>query len=138
MAATRNNRSKTQPNRNPYYTNLVYNAAFTIAVEGGNAINVNVAMKTELNVAIDEPTNCRFYLASDSAGLNYATAVSGGVAAGASGAVKTTVTGICGEFITETNGVVDLVLSESGAGTWYLVIILPDGSLLISNAITFV
>ena len=40
-------------------------------------------------------------------------------------------------LISESDGDIDLTFTESGAATWYLILIMPDGRLVASDAITF-
>jgi hypothetical protein len=40
-------------------------------------------------------------------------------------------------LISELDGDIDIVVTEAGAATWYLVIILPNGALAVSSAIVF-
>ena len=39
--------------------------------------------------------------------------------------------------VSEADGDIDVNLIEAGAGTWYLVLVLPGGTLTVSGAITF-
>jgi hypothetical protein len=41
------------------------------------------------------------------------------------------------ELVSEADGDIDVNLIEAGAGTWYLVVVLPNGLLSVSGAITF-
>lgn len=41
------------------------------------------------------------------------------------------------DLISESDGDVDINITESGAGTWYLILQLPNGKLVASSAITF-
>ncbi len=41
------------------------------------------------------------------------------------------------ELISEADGDIDINITESGAATWYLAVVLPNGSLNVSDAITF-
>jgi hypothetical protein len=47
------------------------------------------------------------------------------------------VTGKTFLLVSEADGDIDLAIGEAGAGTWYLVLVLPNGKLVVSDAITF-
>ena len=79
-----------------------------------------------------------FYLASDAAGdAPHGTAPSAGIAIGTDGAMIEWTTNLSGLLISESDGDIDITLSEAGVATWYLVIVTADGRLWVSGAITF-
>jgi hypothetical protein len=41
------------------------------------------------------------------------------------------------ELVSESDGDIDINITESGVATWYLILVMPNGSLVASNAITF-
>ncbi len=41
------------------------------------------------------------------------------------------------QLVSEADGDIDVTITESGAATWYLILIMPDGRLAASDAITF-
>ncbi len=111
---------------------------FTIGTEATNAITVNVQVKDGNGGDIGERKALRWYLADDATGdAPAAAAPDGGIAAGTDGALLEYVANLSGTFITESDGDCDIVITESGTDTWYLVVILPNGSLAVSDAITF-
>lgn len=122
----------------PFKANLFGNVAFTINAENTDTITVNLQFKDHNNNEIGIPVSGRFYIADDSIGLDVAaTALSGGFTAGTDGSVSSLVTGKQGLFNTEADGDLDLNLIHSGAKTCYLVVVLPSGGIVVSNAITF-
>lgn len=112
---------------------------FTIGAEqGGNAITVNV----QFNDANGNPTAMRqtlfAYLSNDANGDAIATsAPSGGWAAGTDGLLIPVVAGKAAMLTSEADGDMDIVLTEAGVATWYLIIVHPTGKLSASGAITF-
>lgn len=77
------------------------------------------------------------YLADTADGLTPASAdPDGGVAIGTDGALMVGSVPVMW-LISEADGDIDLVLTESGAATWYLVLVLPNGTLAVSGAIVF-
>lgn len=129
-------RPKISGHRSPYANSAVGSVGFTIGAEASNAKTVNVQLK---NQSLDDAgaTLVHWYLSSDAAGLDFATAADGGVAAGTDGSLKQTVTGIAGIAISEADGDLDVVITHAaGAKTVYLNIVV-DGTLYTSAAITF-
>lgn len=111
-------------------TSSVTGASFTIGTEATNVINVAV----KLNVQ----GGCFAYLSDNADGSTLAgTAPSGGVAIGTDGLLIESVTNKAWNVISESDGDFDIDITEAGADTWYLVLVLSDGTLAISGAITF-
>lgn len=78
------------------------------------------------------------YLSDDANGDSIAgTAPDGGVAIGADGLLIPIVADKAFQLVSEADGDIDLAITESGADTWYLIIVLPTGKLVASTAITF-
>lgn len=119
-------------------TNAVAGASFTVGTEAGNAINVAVQFNDADGTAMATACAVPFYLADDSAGLTPSTtAPNGGIAIGTDGALIESVANLSGLAISEADGDLDITLTDSGTPTFYLVLVLPNGSLAISGAITF-
>jgi len=116
----------------PYGATLVVGAEVpnTITV-AGQFTDANGDDLTSIGAAV-------WYLASDATGLTPSgTAPDGGTAAGTDGALIEWTANLSGVVVSEADGDFDIALTESGAATWYLVIVLPDGTLSVSAAITF-
>lgn len=130
--------NKTKFVNSPFNGGTFNGVDFTIGTEATNAITVNVQLKDGPD-AIAERAACRFYLSDDANGDSLAgTAPSGGIAGGTDGVVL--VEEVANKVLTvvsEADGDIDLVITETGADTWYLIAILPDGRLVASSAITF-
>lgn len=117
----------------------VCGAAFTIGAEGGNAITVNIQLQDANGDDLDEAAHVQAFLSDDSGGIDIAaTAPDTSVAAGTDGSIiAELVTSKAWLLQSETDGDIDLTITETGADTWYLVVILPDGTKVVSDAITF-
>lgn len=113
---------------------------FTIGSESSNAITVAIQLRDSTsNADIESRYSIFAYLSDDANGDSVAgTAPSGGVAIGTDGLAIPIVAGKAFQLVSEADGDIDLVITESGADTWYLVLVMPDGRLVVSNAITFV
>ncbi len=120
--------------------NAHLDAAITVGVEATNVINVAVQLKSDKSqAALAARRHVRAYLSGVASGASIVgTAPNGGVAIGTNGAIlNQPVSGKIFELITDASGRFDLNLTESGTPTFYLVVVMPNGRLVISGAITF-
>lgn len=117
----------------------VEDVAFTIGAEAANVIRVTVQAKTARGANLAVAGTLHAYLSDDAAGdgLN-ATAPDGGVAAGTAGKLIETVADKVFLLKLSTAGKIEIDLTHAaGAKTVYLVVVLPNGLLKISGAISF-
>ena len=130
---------KVEKKKSPYDNTVVDSAGFTIGAEAANVITVAVQLKKPGGGDIAVRSCVRWFLSDDANGDSLvATAPDGGVAAGTDGWVSQTVTGKRGEAMSEADGDIDIAITHAaGAKTVYLGIILPDGAIVMSSAITF-
>jgi len=113
-------------------------ASFVVGAEAGNAINVSVQLKTGSGLDLSERGSCLAYLSDDAFGDSVAaTAPSGNVVIGTDGLAIPLVAKKCFLLTSESDGDIDITLNEAGVATWYLVLVLPNGKLAVSSAITF-
>lgn len=112
---------------------------FVVGAEDNDVINVAIQVNDGHGDPVAASKALHFYLADDDAGLEPTeTDPDGGIAIGTDGALIALSTDpAAGILISDENGAVDLDIEESGAGTWYLIVVLPNGSLVVSDAITF-
>jgi len=111
----------------------------TAGTQVGSAIPVTVQLKDENGKNLAQIAVVDVYL-SGVAGATaiVGTAPTGGVAAGASGAVLAAV--VAGKYlrcVTDAAGKLILTLTDSGTPTFYAAAVMPDGSVVVSAAITF-
>jgi hypothetical protein len=114
-------------------------AEYTIGAEAANVINVAVQLQDANAADLAVAAALQFYLADDAAGLTPSTtAPDGGIAIGTDGALIESVANLSGLMVSEADGDVDIDLTHAaGAATWYIVVVLPNGALDVSAAITF-
>lgn len=115
-------------------------AAPTIAVgaESTNVINVTVQLKDAAGDDLAVRGSVLAYLSDDANGDSIAgTAPDGGVAIGTDGLLIAQVANKAFQLVSEADGDIDIDITESGADTWYLILVMPDGRLVASEAITF-
>lgn len=123
--------------------NLVSSVDFTVGAEAADVINVAIQLKGEgtpgvQGADLDESAAVLAYLSDDSDGSSLAaTAPSGGIAIGTDGLAIEHIADKAFLLVSEADGDIDLDITEAGADTWHLVVVLPNGDLAISDAITF-
>lgn len=121
------------------HRNLHLNAVITPGAEASNVINVAVQLTDRDNGnELAERAAVHFYLANDANGdTPTAVAPSGGMAIGTDGAMIEWTNNHSGLLISESDGDIDINITEAGIATWYLILVMPDGKLAPSGAITF-
>lgn len=129
------------PEKNsPWPTNLVCGAAFTIYALDTNVIHVGVQLKDQNgdNLADNVVGHVGWHIANGKSGVDMiATALTGGVSAGADGGIVSVLAGKHGWAVSELGGHIDFNLTDSGNPTVYLAIRLPNGGLVVSQALRF-
>lgn len=132
-------RPKVKAKLNPYYSESVSTATFTVGAEAGNAINVAVQLKNGNGQNPSVRNVLPVFISGAATGADVVgTAPTGGVAIGTNG--KVLASPVANKFFwvqSDAQGRFDLTLTDSGTPTFYLVVVLPDGSQLVSGAITF-
>jgi hypothetical protein len=113
-------------------------ASFTIGSEGA-AINVAVALEDGAGNALASLQGVNIFLSDAATGIGItATAPDGGIAIGTDGAIiDAAVAGKALWVQTEADGTFDIDITETGAATFYLVVQLPNGKQVVSDAIVF-
>ena len=119
-------------------TNML-DVAFSIGAEATNAITTAItvtgaASNASLGVALALP----FYISSDAVGQTLEAGVDLTPTAGTDGTII--VSGgdskVYGHIVTETTGEMDFVITDTGTDTYYINLILPNGRIATSGAIT--
>lgn len=114
-------------------------ASFTIGTESADTINVAVQLKDARGKAIAQVAKVDVYLASDSGGATLTpTATTSALAIGTNGKLLGILTtGKVCSVISDASGRFDLNIIQTATPTYYLVVVMPDGSISVSSAITF-
>jgi len=121
-----------------YASNNLANVGLTIGDQATNTINVAAELLDENGAALAESISVLAFLCDDTDGIDQtATAPDGHVAAGTNGGCIHLVTDKFFLLNTDANGSVDIDMVESGAATWYLVLVFPSGERVVSDPITF-
>ncbi len=114
------------------------NATISVGTEGTNAISVTIQLVDGNGDNLTAIAGFSWYLSGDSAGAGIVgTAPNDGTAIGASGKIAELVAEKAGYLLTDATGKAIITLTDSTTPTFYLVVILPIGKVVISSAITF-
>lgn len=117
---------------------LKISAKFTIGTEGTNAINVAVQLVDRDNGnEIGQRVALNWYLAGDANGDSVASATTGGIAIGTDGLLLEWTANVSGLVVCEADGDIDVTITDTGTPTVYLALVMPDGKVEVSGAITF-
>lgn len=130
---------KKNPNFKSSFANGIFNQIdFVIGTEAANVINVAAQLKDGLQ-ALGQRVHLSYYLSDDANGDGVAgTAPDTSVTIGTDGNIISEITDDKhGVLVTNATGQFDLDIEETGVDTWYLIVCLPDGSIVASTAITF-
>jgi hypothetical protein len=109
-----------------------------VGAEGGNVINVAVQLKDSAGVDLAVRGAVFAYLSDDANGDSVAGTAPDTVAIGTDGLAIPLVAGKAFQLVSEADGDIDVDITNAGADTWYLILAMPDGKLVASDAITFV
>jgi hypothetical protein len=113
-------------------------ATITVGTENTNSINVAIQLLDGADDALATRAGIMAYLSDDANGDSVAgTAPDGNVAVGVDGVLIPVVANKAFYLISEADGDIDLDIGESGTDTWYLILVMPSGELIASEAITF-
>lgn len=127
--------------RNPYNPLKVGRVVMTVGAEAAHAadeIRVSCQFKDARGNDCAERCALQWYLSNDANGDSICTtAPTTASAAGTDGLVVPESGGKYGFAVCEADGDLDFDVTDSGTPTFYLVFVLPDGSLDVSGAITF-
>lgn len=115
-----------------------FDVDFTIGAEAANVINVGIQLNDAGGSALAARASVFAYLSDDANGDSIAaTAPDGGWAIGTDGLLIPVVANKAAQLVSESDGDIDIDITESGALTVYLILVLPNGLLVASTAITF-
>jgi hypothetical protein len=120
-------------------TTGIFGVTFVVGAEGGDIINVGIQFTDADGTDVAELVVATAYLSDDIAGVDIsAAAPDTAVIAGTDGIILAVhTTDLVLLIQSEADGHFDLSLDETSTGTWYAVVVLPNGTLAVSAAITF-
>lgn len=115
-------------------------ATFTIGAKQTNTINVAVQLLDAQGNKPAAPVVGDFYLSDNSDGSTLtATATTSSLAVGTNGVLlDILVAGKMGRILSKSDGTFDInVIQTASPTTYYFVMVMPDGSIVVSTAVTF-
>jgi len=112
---------------------------FTVGAEAANAINVALQLKDAQGNDLAVHSSVFAYLSDDASGNSIVSAApDGGWAIGTDGLLIPVVANKAAHLTSESDGDIDVTITHAaGAKTCYLIVVLPNGKLSASGAITF-
>jgi len=116
---------------------VVASASFVVGAEATNAINIVIQLKKWDGSDLTVSGAVLAYLSGEAAGGTLASAPQTGIAIGTDGLMIETLADQAFWLISETDGDIDVTIPDTGKPTFYLVLVLPNGRLAVSGAITF-
>lgn len=111
--------------------------AIVVGAQAGDIINVAVQLKTVAGADLAVRGSVLAYLSDDANGDSVAGTAPDTVAIGTDGLAIPLVAGKAFLLVSEADGDIDLNITEDGVDTWYLILVMPNGRLVASDAITF-
>lgn len=120
--------------------NICNFVSFIVGTKSVNTINVAVQLKDAHNQNVAQITNIFCYLASNPSGLTVSpTAPTSNIVIGTNGGLAGLHSNAVGfDLITNALGQFDINITQTAGGTvYYLVVCMPDGSILPSTIIQF-
>lgn len=113
-------------------------ATIVVGTEATNVINVTVQLTDGNGADLAVRGAVMFYLSDDANGDSHSgTAPSGGIAIGTDGVCIEWAANTAGMLISESDGDIDIDITDTGTPTFYLILVMPNGKLVASGAITF-
>lgn len=124
----------------PAVQDQLFTASFTIGAQGGDNIIVLIQLQDAMGNDMAQANCILAYLSDDAAGADVTgTGPSTETIIDTDGDIIAIITAKKVYLLTsESDGDIGLDVEESGSKTWYLVLVMPDGRLVVSDAITFV
>ena len=112
-------------------------ATFSIGTEAGNEIDVTIQLLDGAGDEMATRSAVQFYL-SDNANGDTLVAATTSLAIATDGLMLEHISNSAGVLVSEADGDIDITIGDaSGAATYYLVLVMPSGELVVSDAITF-
>lgn len=113
-------------------------ATITVGTEAANVVNVAIQLEDGDGNALAARACVYAYISDDANGDSIAaTAPDGGWAIGTDGVLQPVVANKSAFLVSESDGDIDVDVTESGTDTFYVIVVLPTGLLVASDALSF-
>jgi hypothetical protein len=111
-------------------------ATITVGTEAATVINVTVQLEDADGDPLAERASLNAYLSDDANGDTVVATAPDAVAIGTDGLAIPLIAKKCYLLTSESDGDVDINITNAAADTFYLVLVMPSGKLVVSSAIT--
>ncbi|MBC8499491.1 MAG: hypothetical protein H8D39_03075 [Candidatus Atribacteria bacterium] len=113
-------------------------ATIAVGTESGETFAPTIQLKDWAGNNLTVPAAIVCYVSNVATGLDVDT-ISGEVALTGSGngAVSTLLTHYAWLLISEANGTISVTITDTGTGALYLVLVMPNGKLVVSDVMTY-
>ena len=115
-----------------------YTATFTIADQSAETRLVTIQFKDWAGNNLEVPVSVLCYTASNATGLTPAALGDAELLEATYGKINILLSKTVFQLISNAAGKIDVTVTENGIDTYYLVLVLPNGKLVVSDALTFV
>lgn len=125
---------------NTPYTEDAVDATITVSAEGATVANqrdISIQFLDAAGANMDTLVRCELHVLLNSTGSDFAaTGGSTGIAAGATGKILASVAKKIFRGISNTSGLLQVIYTDTGTEACYLGVLLPNGKMVISSALT--
>lgn len=122
---------------NTPFTEDAVDATITVGAEIANARAISIQFKDANGANMDAIVRCELHVLLDAAGVDFvATGGSTGIAAGASGKILATVAKKIFKAYSTTAGLLAISWTDTGTEVAFLGVLLPNGRMVFSSALT--
>ena len=119
-------------------TSKPFGATIAVGAEASNEIIVTIQLTDFDDADMAVRSSVFAYLSDDANGDSIAgTAPDAGWDIGTDGLLIPVIADKAAQFVSESDGDIDVIIGESSTDTWYMIVVLPDGTLVASDAIAF-
>jgi len=116
----------------------VQGATITVGADAGTTVTNHIQFEDGNGADLAQRCAVMAFLSDDANGDSIAaTAPDGGVAAGSDGFMTAIVADKQFWLFSEADGDMDIVVTESATDTWYLVVVMPNSTYVVSDPIAF-
>jgi len=116
----------------------VYDATISVGDESGTTITVTIQLKDYAGNNMTIASGITMYCATDAAGITYGVNDMTTDIAAATGTLAVTLTAGVYQLVSTATGSIVLTCTDSSDSTaCYLVLVMPNGKLVVSGAVTF-
>ena len=115
-----------------------YGADFTIDDQSGETRLVTIQLKDYAGNNLSVPASIICYMASNATGLTPAALGDAELLQATYGKLSILLTKLIFHLVSTATGKIDVTVTENGTDTYYLVLVMPNGKLVVSDALTFV